>query len=193
MNQLHFELYKLHSKIMKFLKRKFVLFFALALILYLVLTWGFYAAKSDHFSIWRIFNALIAALVIAGGNMSIMYAFLKPKLNFLSSDSKIVPPFGNKLEKSFTVERPDFHFEVVKYKLKENYEITAYDDVEQYIVKFHSKLTFFLSSQICGMVTYDAVAKTVTITCFPMMGYTESAAKETQAAIDKIEALIVNK
>jgi len=178
---------------MKFLKRKFVIFFIIGLILYLILTWGFYTAKSEYFTIWRFLNALIAALVIACGNLSIVYAFLKPKLSFLKSDSKNVPPFGNKLEKSFVVERPDFHFEVVKYKLKEHYEITAYDDVEQHIVKFHSKLTFFLSSQVCGMVTYDAVSKRVTATCFPMMGYTESAAKETQLALDKIESLIVNK
>jgi len=180
---------------MKSLKYIFVVYFAVTWLLLVLFTWFFQSliGKADGFSFTLISGTFFQALIFSGGMFASTYFFLKSKLKFLNSNDTNVPPFGNKVVKTFAVERPDFHFEVVKYKLKEMYEITVYDDTEQHLVKFHSKLYHFSSGQMCGMLTYDAAAKTATVTCFPIQGYTEKAAKETQTAVDKIESLIVNK
>ena len=179
---------------MKLLKKIFAAELIIAWVIYVLLVWLFQSLMGNvDFSFTWILNGFICALMISGASVCTMYFLLKPKLKFLTSDSKNIPPFGNKVEKTFAVERPDFHFEVVKYKIKEKYEITVYDDAKQYIIKFHSKISLFSRSSICGMITYDAVTKAVTLTCFPIVGYTEKAAKETHAAIDKIKSLIVNK
>jgi len=181
---------------MKFLKNFFIAAFIFAWIIFAVFIWAFQTliGKADGSTFELILNAFVYALLFVGGSASTLYFFLRPKMKFLKSNDKNVPPFGNKVVKTFTVEHLDFHFEVVKYKIKEEYEIILYDDTEQYIIKFHPKLSFFSRNWgTCGTITYDAVAKTVTVTCFPVVGYTEKAARETQIAIDEIESLIVNK
>lgn len=177
---------------MKELKKVFIIEFIVFWVLYVLLTWLIYSivGKSMVFSITIL--GLFFAAFFAGINMLTIYSFLKPKLNFLESKDAQVPAFGNKLERTYMVERNDFSFEVIKYKIKEQYDIVLYDDVEQYIIKFHSGISPF-SWGVGGVVVYDSVAKEVLLTCFPMSGYTEKAAKLTQNVVDKVENMIVNK
>jgi len=177
---------------MKELKRIFVIELIIFSVVYALLMYVFYiiAGRAVDFSI--ILFGLIAALISAGINMLIIYSLLKPKLIFLESDDKDVPAFGNKAEQVFTVERSDFSFEATMYKIKEQYHVTLYDDVEQYLIKFHSGISLF-SWGVAGTVVYDAVTKTITLTCFPISAYTDKAQKSTQAIMNKVENLIVNK
>jgi len=152
----------------------------------------FGSGKEQYDLFTNVVVGFIFAVMLPGCLFASMYSSFKPKWKFLNSADTDVPDFGNKTTKTFDVERTDF--KAVKDKLKEKrYEITFYDDVEQYIIKFHSNFFRWSNNSICGMITYDAVAKTATVTCFPTEGYTAAAAKETQIALDKIECLIVNK
>lgn len=132
------------------------------------------------------------ALFMSGALSFSIYSFLKPKLKYLDSEEAEVPPFGDKLVRIIPVEVPNFSFEVVKYRIKEQYLITQYDDIEKYMVKFRSG--FGVGSWgVAGCVVYDEVAKTMTLTCFPLTAYTEKSARLAQTTIDKVEGLIRNK
>ena len=121
------------------------------------------------------------------------YVSYKPKLKLLNSANTVVPSFGSKITKTFAIERPGFHFEETKNKLKEKYyEITFYDDVGQYLIKFHPNFFRWSNGSICGMITCDPTTQTASVTCFPMQGYTEAAARKTREVVDELRDLIVN-
>lgn len=177
---------------MRELKRIFVVELILFSVVYALLVWIFYSVAGKPIDFFIVFLGLIAALIFAGINVLTIYSLLKPKLKFLESDEKNVPAFGDKVEKVFVVERSDFSFEATKYKIKEHYQITLFDDAEQYLIKFHSRISLF-SWGVAGTVAYDSVTKTITQTCFPIHAHTDKAVKSTQAMFDKVESLVVNK
>lgn len=177
---------------MKELKKIFVVELIAFWVIYALLMWCFYAIAGKPVDFLTILLGLVIAFIFVAINTLTIYSLLKPKLNFLESDDKTIPAFGNKTEKIFTVERSDFSFEVVKYKIKEHYHIVLYDNAEQYLIKFHSGISLF-SWGVAGVVAYDAVTRAITITCFPMSAYTDKAAKATQTTVDKVESLITSK
>lgn len=137
-----------------------------------------------------LLEAALYGLLAGAGLSWLTYSFLKPRLNFLTSGEREVPAFGGREARVIPVTAANFSFEVIKYRIREQrYIITHYDDVEQYIVKFRSR--FGLRSWgIGGCVAYDAVAGTITLTCFPMSDWPERNARITQPAMDKVEALV---
>ena len=177
---------------MKELKRIFIIELIVFSVVYAFLMWIFYSVAGRTLDFSIVLFGLIAAFIFAGINVLTIYSLLKPKLNFLESDEINVPAFGCKMEKTFTVERSDFSFEATKYKIKEHYHITMFDDVEQYLIKFHSGISLF-SWGIAGTAAFDPVTKTITLTCFPISAYTDKAVKSTQSTMEKVENLIINK
>lgn len=177
---------------MKELKKIFIVELIASWILYILLMWLFNSIAGRSFDFLIILFGLIFALLFTGVNILTIYSLLKPKLNFLESGEKNVPGFGNAISKTFQIERSDFSFEVIKYKIKEQYNIVLYDDVEQYLLKFHSGIGLF-SWGTAGCITYDSVSRVLTVTCFPLSAYTEKSSKATQAMMDKVESLIINK
>ena len=140
-----------------------------------------------------LLEAVLYGVLAGAGLLWLTYSFLKPRLKFLTSGEREVPAFGGSQAKVIPVGAANFSFEVIKYRIREQrYIITYYDDVEQYIVKFRSR--FGLRSWgIGGCAVYDAVAGTVTLTCFPMSDWPERNARITQPALDKVETLIRGK
>ncbi len=177
---------------MKELRKLFVIEVIVFWLVYILLIWLLYTVINRSLDFATIMFGLIFAALFACINVLTAYSLLKPKFNFLESNNTDVPDFGNKVVKVFGVERSDFSFEVVKYKIKEKYSVVLYDDVEQYIIKFYTGVSLF-SWGLGGAVVYDPVDKTIVLSCFPMAAYTDKAAKSTQALADKMESLIVNK
>jgi len=175
---------------MKELKRIFIVELVVFWAIYVLLVWLFYSMFGKPIDFFSVIFGVILAFVFAAINLLTIYSLLKAQLKFLESDDRNMLAFGNKVEKVFTVNRNDFSFEVIKYKIKEQYHIVLYDDVEQYLIKFHSGISLF-SWGVGGTVVYDAVTKTMTVTCFPINSYDTKALKSTQAVVDKVESLIV--
>ncbi|MDL2290065.1 hypothetical protein LJB95_01510 [Paludibacteraceae bacterium OttesenSCG-928-F17] len=178
---------------MKEFRTVFAITFIAGWIIYFLVNWLFslLGRPLDYFNV-IIVGIVISFLYTLILNL-VVRSLLKPKLEFLKSETGNVPPFGNKLEKSFTIDRSDFSFEVIKYKVKEQkYHVILYEDTEKYIMKFYTgaKLT---SWGIGGSIEYDAVTKTIHLACFPFSAYTEKAATATENIMNKVENLIINK
>lgn len=177
---------------MKILRRLLIFTFITSWVLYLITNWLFslLGRPFDYFNViivGLIFSALVSAMTFF-----LIRSLLKVKLDFLSSNTASVPAFADKMQKNLHVERSDFSFEVIKYKIAEHYKVILYDDVEGYIIKFYSGLS--LSSWgVGGCVHYDAVTKIITLTSFPLNAYTEKAAKNTETVLHKVENMIATK
>jgi len=180
---------------MKSLKNFYIGLFFVTWILYPLLLWFLrsWAGREQYDLIILVAIGFMFALIFTGGSFALTYSTFKSKWKFLNSAHTDIPAFGNKTTKTFTVECPDFQFATIKNKLEQkHYETTFYDDAEQHIIKFHSNFFRWSNNGACGMITYDAVAKTVTITCFPMQGYTETIARKTRETVDELGSLILN-
>lgn len=131
--------------------------------------------------------------LLAGGFMSLIgYSFLKLRLKFLLSDDPSVPVFAWQQVRVIPIEEPNFSFEVIKYRIREHFVITQYDDVSQHLLKFRTR--FGLRSWgVGGCVVYDEVARSITLTCFSMSAFSERETRSAQAVIDKVEGLIRGK
>ncbi|NDV45681.1 hypothetical protein D0T49_01280 [Paludibacter sp. 221] len=174
---------------MKELKTLFLAVSIIALVLFVALDLLFDSVFARPINFMdTLLTGVVIALIVALALVLVINSLLKPKLNFLNTEDTDIPPFGDKMERYIPVETSDFSFEVVKYRIKEQYHITVYDDVEKYVVKFRSG--FFPSWGVGGCVTYDAVQRTMKLTCFPITAYTEKSVKVTQTTMDKVEKLI---
>lgn len=137
-------------------------------------------------------------LLLTSVTMSLFYALLqyyltglslKPKLKFLESAETIVPPFGNKIDKTFQVKDDDFSLEALKLKIEKTKYISTFFDKEKRILKFRSRFGLH-TTDLGGSIVYDKENKIISFSCFPFHGYTETAVKKTQKALEQIEKII---
>lgn len=177
---------------MKEFRVVFIISFIVGWIVYFAVNWSMSLMGLPVNYLSVIISGIIISFLYTLIYSLIVRSLLKSKLKFLNSETSETPPFSNKIEKSFYVERNDFSFEVIKYKIKENYHITLYEDTEKYILKFYTgiKLT---SWGVGGSVEYSAVNKTIKLVCFPFNAYTDKAASITENVMNKVENLIMNK
>lgn len=178
---------------MKELKKVFLIYLLFSFILALlvnVLVDSLLGAPSDWLE--TLLESLIYALLACGFTQGVSYTFLKPRLKFLLSDDSVVPAFSWKQVRVIPIEESNFSFEVIKYRIREHFVITQYDDVSQHLLKFRTR--FGLRSWgVGGCVVYDEVARSITLTCFSMSAFSEREARSAQAVIDKVEGLIRGK
>lgn len=176
--------------IMKELKGIFIFSLITGFIVFVLINLLVNSIFSLTTNYWNvILTGIIVSVVFAVVLQWVVYSLLKAKLNFLESEETQVPDFGDKQQRVIPVESANFSFEVIKYRIKENYHIAVYDDIEHHVLKFRSKL-MFNGWGTAGVVTYNAVSRKLTLTCFPFCAHTEKAAKNTQQMFDKVEKLL---
>lgn len=175
---------------MKELKNLFILTLIIVFVVFVLISLLVDSLFSRQFYVADTLVAGIAfAFILAGVYVWRVYSLLKPKLNFLCSEETPVPAFGDKIEKVIPVDNSNFSFEVIMYRIKEEYEIVTYDDVEHYVLKFRTKI-LSPTTAVVGVVVYDAVAGMATLSCYPLSAHTEKSAKNVHNMFDKVEKLI---
>ncbi len=175
---------------MKELKSIFIFSLIVAFVLYVGVGLIVNTVFNVSGNIWILLvSGTVTAFLFSCGLLLLVNSLLKGRLAFLNSEETLVPEYGDRIQKVIPVETAGFSFEVIKYRIKEEYEIVTYDDVEHYVVKFRSRLIAF-SWGTAGCAVYDPVSATVTLSCFPMVAHTDKAARNVQIMFEKVEKLI---
>jgi len=139
------------------------------------------------------------SILINGGGASfifvlfyglLMYFEMKPKINFLYSDTLSVPQFGSKAQVDFQIPNLQSSFKEVAELIKSGHRIDFLDENKR-IIKFHSP--FSLRQWQMGSVIYaDAKNERLVLVTFPFTGgFSAKASRKSAQLCDQLKSEIM--
>ena len=129
----------------------------------------------------------ILLIVALGG---ILYASIVPKIKYIESDDIKAPVFGDRQERTITLQNEDFSFEELRAKIDKKWILTHVDH-DPKVIKFKTK-NAFLNLGIGSYLKFDTTINTISVSSFPFNGYMQRGGILKTELNDQIEALIMN-
>ena len=140
------------------------------------------------------------SILINGGGASfifvlfyglLMYLEMKPKIDFLHSDTVTAPQFGSKAQVDFQIPNLQSSFQEVVELIKSGYKIDFLDKNKK-IIKFHSN--FSLQQWQMGSVIYaDAENERLVLVSFPFTGgFSAKASRKSALVCDQLKSEIMS-
>ena len=140
------------------------------------------------------------SILINGGGASfifvlfyglLMYFEMKPKINFLYSDTLSVPQFGSKAQVDFQIPNLQSSFQEVVELIKSGHKIDFLDENKR-IIKFHS--AFSIQQWQMGSVIYaDAENERLVLVTFPFTGgFSAKASRKSAQLCDQLKSEIMS-
>ena len=116
---------------------------------------------------------------------------MKPKINFLYSDTLSVPQFGSKAQVDFQIPNLQSSFQEVTALIKSEYKIDFLDE-EKKTIKFHSP--FSLRQWQMGSVIYaDAENERLVLVTFPFTGgFSAKVSRKSALRCDQLKSEIMS-
>jgi len=138
-----------------------------------------------------LFNGLGASIFFVLFYGLFMYFEMKPKINFLHSDTAIVPQFGSKAQVDFQIPNLQSSFQEVVELIKSGHRIDFLDENKR-IIKFHSP--FSLQQWQMGSVIYaDAENERLVLVSFPFTGgFSAKASRKSALLCDQLKSEIMS-
>ena len=121
----------------------------------------------------------------------LMYFEMKPKINFLYSDTLSVPQFGSKAQVDFQIPNLQSSFQEVVELIKSGHKIDFLDE-EKKTIKFHSP--FSLRQWQMGSVIYaDTENERLVLVTFPFTGgFSAKASRKSAQLCDQLKSEIMS-
>ena len=140
------------------------------------------------------------SILINGGGASfifvlfyglLMYFEMKPKIDFLYSDTLSAPQFGSKAQVDFQIPNLQSSFQEVTALIKSEYKIDFLDE-EKKTIKFHSP--FSLRQWQMGSVIYaDTENERLVLVTFPFTGgFSAKASRKSAQLCDQLKSEIMS-
>ena len=140
------------------------------------------------------------SILINGGGASfifvlfyglLMYFEMKPKIDFLHSDTVTAPQFGSKAQVDFQIPNLQSSFQEVTALIKSGHRIDFLDENKR-IIKFHSP--FSLQQWQMGSVIYaDAENERLVLVSFPFTGgFSAKASRKSALVCDQLKSEIMS-
>lgn len=146
-------------------------------------------APIDYVSI--LFNGLGATIIFVLFYGLFMYFEMKPKIDFLHSDTVTVPQFGSKAQVDFQISAEQFSFQELVELIKSGHRIDFLDENKK-LIKFHS--AFSLQQWQMGSVIYaDAENERLVLVSFPFTGgFSAKGSRKSALLCDQLKSEIMS-
>ena len=157
--------------------------------LFMLILQAFQDAPIDYTGI--LINGLGASIIFVLFYGLFMYFEMKPKIDFLRSDTAIVPQFGSKAQVDFQIPNLQSSFQEVVELIKSGHKIDFLDENKR-IIKFHSP--FSLQQWQMGSVIYaDAENERLVLVSFPFTGgFSAKASRKSALRCDQLKSEIMS-
>ena len=157
--------------------------------LFMIMFQAFQDAPIDYTGI--LINGLGASIIFVLFYGLFMYFEMKPKIDFLRSDTAIVPQFGSKAQVDFQLPNLQSSFQEVVELIKSGHKIDFLDENKR-IIKFHSP--FSLQQWQMGSVIYaDAENERLVLVTFPFTGgFSAKASSKSALLCDQLKSDIMS-
>ena len=161
----------------------------LAYSLFMLILQAFQDAPIDYTGI--LINGLGASIIFVLFYGLFMYFEMKPKIDFLRSDTAIVPQFGSKAQVDFQIPNEQSSFQEVVALIKSGHRMDFLDE-DNRIIKFHSP--FSLQQWQMGSVIYaDAENERLVLVTFPFTGgFSAKASRKSAQLCDQLKSEIMS-
>ena len=161
----------------------------LAYSLFMLILQAFQDAPIDYTGI--LINGGGASFIFVLFYALLMYFEMKPKIDFLRSDTLSIPQFGSKAQVDFQIPNEQSSFQEVVALIKSGHRIDFLDENKR-IIKFHSP--FSLRQWQMGSVIYAAAEnERLVLVTFPFTGgFSAKASRKSAQLCDQLKSEIMS-